>query len=203
MEIFNKQKSKKKESKIKIILKPKYKYSYVYPNLLSPRFSIKNRFLLNKTQIINKNDNNDDNKIIKKIESKKSFFFNSEKEVLNKINKVNKDIIELELNEKSENEIKNLNNKIINSKSAEKLNSNNNNSEKETISINYENNSHNIQNLKLMKPNIINGIINTNSTLGKVYIKCIKNIQLGEKVLKYMDDKKLKTDIENKIKDEK
>ena len=139
---------------------------------------------------------------MKKISSRKSIFLNSEKKLLEEINKVNKNLDEL--NEKSELKINNKSTSISEEKINYQLMNKNNNKEKEIINTNYENKKSYIPNLKKVKSNkIINGIININSSLGKVYTKCLKNIQLGEKEIKYIDEQKLKSNIQNKIKDEK
>ena len=193
-------KVKKKENKIKITINPKIKLSLINQSFFTtPKHSIRNKINFNKTLINNKIDNK---KIVKKISSRKSIFLNSEKKLLEEINKVNRNLDEL--NEKSELKINNKSTSISEEKINYQLMNKNNNKEKEIINTNYENNKSYIPNLKKVKSNkIINGIININSSLGKVYTKCLKNIQLGEKEIKYIDEQKLKSNIQNKIKDEK
>ena len=97
-----------------------------------------------------------------------------------------------------------LKHKKIISKSMDKVNNKNNENEilLEDNNQNYSSINRKIINLKNYNT-IINGIINLNSSLGKVYTKCVNNIKIGEKIIKNIDEEKSKSDEENKMKENK
>ena len=168
--------------------------------------------------------NHKNNTFKKKLSSKISLFLGNEIKVLEEINKVDRDLKRIynnnliksksqEKEKKIKKQIKknySQNNSINKNKILNNINSqiNKKENQKETISTTFnENNNKNtfsIPNLKMTKSiPLINNIIKSNSPLGNIYNKCINNIKLGEKMLKYFDDEKLKSNIENKIKDNK
>ena len=204
-------------------IKPKKKFTLIKQTLFTNRkFLIRNKPLINKNLSIS---NYKGNKFKKKLSSNISLFLENEIKVLEEINKVNKDlkkinninIIKSKSHEKEKE--KKIKSKIKKNYSQNQINKkeilnninlqiNKKEKEKKTISTSYnENNNKNIYsipNLKMIKSNSsINRIIYSNSPLVKAYNKCINNIKLGEKMLKYFDDEKLKLNIENKIKDNK
>lgn len=204
-------------------IKPKKKFTLIKQTLFTNRkFLIRNKPLINKNLSIS---NYKGNKFKKKLSSNISLFLENEIKVLEEINKVNEDlkkinninIIKSKSHEKEKE--KKIKSKIKKNYSQNPINKNEilnninlqiNKKEKQekTISTSYnENNNKNIYsipNLKMIKSNSsINRIIYSNSPLVKAYNKCINNIKLGEKMLKYFDDEKLKSNIENKIKDNK
>ena len=99
-----------------------------------------------------------------------------------------------------------LQHKKIISKSMDKINNKNNENE-----ILLEDNNKNYSSINTIRKiinlnnynTIINGIINLNSPLGKVYTKCVNNIKIGEKIIKNIDEEKSKSDEENKMKENK
>jgi hypothetical protein len=99
-----------------------------------------------------------------------------------------------------------LQHKKIISKSMDKVNKKNNENEilLEDNNQNYSSINTNRKIINLNNYNtIINGIINLNSPLGKVYTKCVNNIKIGEKIIKNIDEEKSKSDEENKMKENK
>ncbi len=99
-----------------------------------------------------------------------------------------------------------LQHKKIISKSMDKINNKNNENEilLEDNNQNYSSINTNRKIINLNNYNtIINGIINLNSPLGKVYTKCVNNIKIGEKIIKNIDEEKSKSDEKNKMKENK
>ena len=201
-------------------IKKKKKISLLNQTLFTNRkFPIRNKTIINKNTSIQKK-----NKFKKKLSSKISFFLENEIKVLENINKVNEDLKRIKDNNISESksqerekkikkQIKknySQNNTINKNKILNNINSQINKKEKQKKTINKtynENNNKNIfsiPNLKMTKSNpLINSIIFSNSPLGNAYNKCINNIKLGEKQLKDFEDQTLKSNIKNKIKDNK
>ncbi len=168
--------------------------------------------------------NHKNNTFKKKLSSKISLFLGNEIKVLEEINKVDRDLKRIynnnliksksqEKEKKIKKQIKknySQNNSINKNKILNNINSqiNKKENQKETISTTFnENNNKNtfsIPNLKMTKSiPLINNIIKSNSPLGNIYNKCINNIKLGEKMLKYFDEQKLQINIDKKLKDNK
>ena len=144
-------------------------------------------------------------KLKKKLSLKKSFFLKGEKEILEEINKVENNMKRTFEYENYYSHKINKHKKII-SKSMDKVNNKNNENEilLEDNNQNYSSINTNRKIINLNNYNtIINGIINLNSPLGKVYTKCVNNIKIGEKIIKNIDEEKSKSDEENKMKENK